>query len=394
MPYTHFFYVGSTPNDFMTYTPYLIYPPLYLYIISMFGNNPYWVVALPILILDLCTTFFIYKIIVKVWKNNYIALIASLIYQFNPLTLYYGEYCWLNPSIFTFFLVISIYFLLDDRFYLSIVFLSLSIMCKQFSGIFLTIILIRLSRRMQDKGLSVFTQFKKYIKVLIAFILPIFLLSIPYILPTYPDFPDYLYHIFAVGGMEFNLSLPEYSVPVDFVIPFIKFQFEEPILIGLKYLLEYYIILIISIVIICCGYSFFVKRDEYYNRYTLIYTLILLISMTLFFPRGFYKYYTILFVPLMSIFIMKNLKNKGWTNWKNNATEIIVDLISVGIYFGFSFLILLINRYLTPFVLLAMIFYYSFYAYVDFNSLLKKFFRIYSRKIYNKYEKHREEFDL
>ncbi|MHA1232367.1 MAG: hypothetical protein ACTSPQ_17185 [Candidatus Helarchaeota archaeon] len=38
LPYTHFFYVGSTPNDFMTYTPYLIYPPLYLYIISMLYN--------------------------------------------------------------------------------------------------------------------------------------------------------------------------------------------------------------------------------------------------------------------------------------------------------------------------------------------------------------------
>ncbi|MHA1270790.1 MAG: hypothetical protein ACTSPY_13435 [Candidatus Helarchaeota archaeon] len=379
LPYTHHFYVSSTQNAFMTYTPYLIYPPLYLYIISMFGNNPFWIVAIPLLILDILTGVFIYKIVIKVWKNHIIGSISCLIYLLNPLNLIYTEYYWLNTTIFTFFLLGSIYYLIKDRFFISTILLSLSIMCKQFAGIFLPILLIRISRRMQDRGLSKISQFKKYILILLTLSIPIGLLSIPYILPLYPDFPDYLYHILAIGNVDFNIILPVYQVPVDFVVPFIAMNFNNVFLSGLKFVVEFYILLIISTVLICCVYSFLIKRTNTYNKNTLIIILLILISMTLFFPRGFYKYYTVLFSPLMSLFIMKNLKNNGWEHWKHNATEIITDLISVGIYFLFSFSIIFIHRYFSPLLLLLMLIYYTLYGYIDFNSFLKKFMRIYSR---------------
>ncbi|MHA1693921.1 MAG: hypothetical protein ACTSUG_01585 [Candidatus Helarchaeota archaeon] len=393
LPYTHYFYVDNTPNPFMSYTPYLIYPPLYLYIISMFGTSVNWIVGLQFLLFDIISGIFIFKIVEKTWNKIIIATFACLIYELNPLNFYYCDYCWLNPPIFIFFLLGSIYFLINDRYNLSILFLGLSIMCKQFAGIFLPILLIRMSRKMQDNGYSKLKQLKKFIKTLFVFILPISILSMPYILPIYPDFPDYLYHIFTIGNIEFDLNLPAYQTPVDFVVPFIAMHFGTNFLLSFKYLLEYYIFLISSIVIICCIYSFFVKRNESYNENTLIITLILLISMTLFYPRGFYKYYTVLFVPLMSIFIMKNLKNKKWDNWRRNATEVITDLISVGIYYIFSISILFVQRYFTPFILLSMILYYTYYGYINFNSLLKKFFRIYSRKINSLYEKYQNKFN-
>lgn len=390
LPYTHYFHVGSVPNDFMTYSPYLIYPPLYLYIVSMFGNNPVWVIALPILIFDSITALFVYLITHKIWKNKVSASIASLIYLLNPLTLYYSEYAWLNTSIFTLFLVISIYFLIDDRFYLSIFALSLSLMCKQFAGILLPIILIRFFRKMQDKKLGFFTKFKKFLLVMLFFILPIGLLSLPYILPFYPDFPDYLFHIFAMGGFEFDLNLPLYAVPIDFVVPFIALNFNYNILFGLKTLTEFYVLLIGSSVIICCIYSFFIKRNKSYNKNTIIISLILLISLTLFFPRGFYKYYCVVLIPLMSMFIMKNLKNYGWTHWKRNSTEVITDIISIVIYYIFSISILFIHRYFTPIILLSMIGYYTFYGYINFSSLLRKYFRIYSKLINTIYDKQKD----
>ena len=390
LPYTHFFYINPEPNAFMTYGPLLIYPPLYLYIISMFGNNLFWNVALPVLIFDILTSYLVFKISFKLWKNRIFSVIACLIYLLNPLNIIYIDYYWLNTSIFTFFLMVSIYFLIDDRFYLSILFLSLSIMCKQFAGIFLIIILIRMSKRMQDLKLSKIVQFKKYIKTLSFLFIPIALFSLPYILPYYPDFPDYIFHILAVGGFDFNLNLPSYSVPIDFSIPFIALELNYNFLYIIKWIIEYYVLLIGITILICCIYSFFIKRNKFYNKNTLIITLILLISMTLFFPRGFYKYYTILFIPLMSILIMKNLKNHGWNHWKNNSSEIIIDIISIGIYFFFSISILYIHRYFTPLLLLSMIIYYSFYGYVNFSLLLKKVFRIYSRIIYKTYEKYQD----
>lgn len=390
LPYTHYFYSGTESNIFMTYTPYLIYPPFYLYIISMFGNSAEWMVALPILIFDIITAIFVFLITKKIWDNNFTAAISGFLFMINPLNLYYIDYAWLNTSIFTLFTVISIYFLIENRFNFAFLFLSLSIMCKQFSGILLPIFLIRYSRIMQDMSYSKLKQFKNYLKILSVFLLPIILLSIPYILPFYPDFPDYFYHIFAMGSFESNLSLPSYTIPIDFAVPFIAINLPLNALQILKYSIEYYILLITSTIIICSIYSFLIKRNDLksYNKNTMIICLILLISMTLFFPRGFYKYYTVLFVPLMSIMIMKNLKRNGWNNWKKNITEIITDLISIGIYLLFSISIIFIHRYFTPLILLFMISYYGFYGYVNFSFLLRKVFRIYSRKINSLYEKY------
>ncbi|MBD3228814.1 MAG: hypothetical protein GF329_11565 [Candidatus Lokiarchaeota archaeon] len=85
---------------------------------------------------------------------------------------------------------------------------------------------------------------------------------------------------------------------------------------------------------------------------------------------------------------MKNLKNNGWDHWKKNITEIATDLMSIGLYFLFSISIIFIHRYFTPLILLIIISYYSFYGYVNFSYLLKKVFRIYSRKISTLYEKY------
>jgi len=367
----------------------LLYPPLFLYIISMFSffGQSSLSVSLPLLLCDILTAIVVWEIVYKVWKNNLAASISCLLYMANPLCLFYTDYIWLNTSVFTFFLMISVYFLIDDRYYYSMFFLALSVMSKQFAIVFLPIIIIKYIKKLpkhksnciqikisevtvqERKKISggIYDLFKGLFIMFLCFTIPIFILSLPYILPTYPEWPSYIDYILNTG-LPPDAIPPSIGFPVDFTVSF--YQIGEDLgtnstylITRVNFLVEYYILLGSSCIITYLCYALFTEDNDDLDKNTLVISLILFISMTIFFPRGMYKYYCVLFIPIMSILTMNNLKKSGWIWWKTQPKEIILDIISVASMIFWSISIMSIHRHYTPLLLIAVILYYYYYYY-------------------------------
>ncbi|MBY9006731.1 MAG: glycosyltransferase family 39 protein [Candidatus Lokiarchaeota archaeon] len=313
-------YVGKLFSGDLIYTSEFesLYPPLFIYIISIFSvfNISKWSIGLPILLCDFFTAIIVWKIVYKVWKNQLTASISFIIYLINPICLYYTDYLLLNTSVFTFFLVISIYFLLIKNYYYATLFLSLSVMCKQFAIIFFPILLIFVIKNLKNDKIITKEIIRKMGLIFLIFVIPIILLSMPYIFSSYPDFPNYLESLLNID-LPYGIYPPSRIYPVDFTVPFYVMGTNNSIFIAIKFFLNKYLFLFISNLIIIIFYVF-IDIDFNFNKNFLVITLIQFISMTIFFPRGMYKDYCVLFVPIMSIITMEFLKRMGLEKWKKN----------------------------------------------------------------------------
>jgi len=107
------------------------YPPLFLYTLYPFyllGGQ--YGASIPIWIADAATAPVVY-LIVKMFSNSRISIVAGLVYAVSPLFLLYEGYLWLSSQPMTFFLLLSVYLLLVKRPMISFAMLAISILFKQ-----------------------------------------------------------------------------------------------------------------------------------------------------------------------------------------------------------------------------------------------------------------------
>ncbi|MDH2902283.1 MAG: hypothetical protein PXY39_15070 [archaeon] len=180
--------VNAFKTGFLPYVNfYYPYPPLFLYALTIFSYLPFpsWSSAIPLVIADALTVIPVYLIAREFVSERY-SLIISTLFIIAPTALYYVDYLWLNPSLTTFFLMLSIYFLIKRHCDLSAVTLALSIGFKQTALLVVPVFLFIIWRRYGS------LQTLRYLFLAASMC---FLISLPFILMS-PTF--YLDSVFKV----------------------------------------------------------------------------------------------------------------------------------------------------------------------------------------------------
>lgn len=184
--------VQAFKNGYLPYKDfYHAYPPLFLYFLTLFSFIPcFWSIALPLVIFDALTLIPVYFISNHFFSSDK-AFFISLIFALAPINLFYIDFLWLNPSLTTFFLLLSIYFFIKEKYDISAINFAISIGFKQTSLLALPIMLLFLLKK---------KSFKYALKYFIIVLSICFLFSIPYI------FLEPRLYLFSIFRIPFNIE--------------------------------------------------------------------------------------------------------------------------------------------------------------------------------------------
>jgi hypothetical protein len=186
-------------NGFLPYNDFFYaYPPLFLYAQTAFSYLPLpsWSGAIPLVAADALTVVPVYLIARRFWRERN-AMLVSALFILAPTNLYYVDYLWLNPSLTTLFLMVSIYLLIEGRYDLSALTLAVSMGFKQTALFALPIILAIIWKGQRGRSGAV-----RYL-LLVAFVCVI--VSLPYLVIS-PG--AYLASIFRVPADMWDSGLP------------------------------------------------------------------------------------------------------------------------------------------------------------------------------------------
>lgn len=294
-----------------------VYGPIFVYgltIISVFIDIIFpgmtisqktWlsVVSAPI-IFDSITTVFIYLILRKKKDdrkrnimNQVYSLLASIMFIFMPIVLFYNDTLYLNTYMFTTFTVISIYFLSREKHKQSAIFLTIAILTKLNALFLAPLWLVYVARN----------NFRKGVEYLIIGIITYVVLSLPWLVIS-PI--RYFIQQLWPGGTENT----HFGIDGDHILwsttPFHAFlyRYQETgrtfwynAAVLYKDANQMYLPLLIFVFICCCVMLLSAKkmRQDKINLFS--YTAMFTIGSHIFLSRGNYKYYDSYFIPFVII---------------------------------------------------------------------------------------------
>lgn len=131
------------------------YPPLYMYVLFLIGKaaaipavSPYMVLLLklPSIIGDIASSFIIYRL-AKKYLSLEMGVLLSSFYIFNPAVFINSTIWGQVDSLFTLLIIISIYFLTENKIYLSSAMFAAAVLMKPQGIIFLPVLFFELVRR-------------------------------------------------------------------------------------------------------------------------------------------------------------------------------------------------------------------------------------------------------
>ena len=342
-------------GGFFPYANYFYaYPPPFLYLLTAFSFIPSsWGSAVPLVAASALTAVPVFLVGKRVFGER-VAVTAAALTILAPMSLFYSDYLWLNPSLTTLFLMLSIYYLLEGRLDLSALLIAFSIGFKQTALFALPIILIYLSRRTGRKAAL------RYLILVAALAL---LYSLPWIV-VYTKL--YLFSVFRVpyqfwastsepNGYYFGLGFPGQAPPLTGTyaatlqgIESVWNHFAAPnsasslplstmILLFPGASISSYLSAELSMnFVFVCGYLALLfaerrlgKLDEPTLLRYVMYGLLLLFAL---YP--IYKYYVVGAIPFLALF-------------SQNRRDILA-------FFGFNLAMLVIPRIATPFLVLGL----------------------------------------
>ncbi|MHB1908978.1 MAG: hypothetical protein ACYCQJ_08940 [Nitrososphaerales archaeon] len=292
------FLKGATPYHLNTIV--YNYPPLFIYLIGAFAYfaNVIWVPALPLVIFDILTAIPVYLIAKEFLfqRDSKLAFLVTLFVAANPINLLYNDLMWLNPGPTTFFLVLSIYFFLKEKWMFSSFALAISTGFKQISVILFPVLLILLWK---GYGFS-----KKLIVYASVYFVSLVAISYPYI---FNDSQNYFW----------SLNLPILGVPPNAPnnAPTFTASLSEPVRITTflgfispalrPFVLESYLYLDYALALIFGTFLIYlIVRERSKSNQNISPGEVLVFSLTAFliffslFGRGDYKYYFASITPL------------------------------------------------------------------------------------------------
>jgi hypothetical protein len=371
IPYTSTFDIVGPDH----YVPYF-FPPLYVYLCALGNSLPIdpFGTAVLICLFGYATALPVYGITTYISHNERVGEVAVATYLLNPLILFHTVYEWLNPAPFVFFMMMSFYLLMKHHRLAGTLSMVTAALFKQ-TVFFLALPLIAyLIKNPPSKALvdhsddspesdnSVIgnrLDARSLLKMAIIVVVYVVIFSFPYIL----DFGNYLFYIFLKPGMILLSDitiLPASNSPVPFTVLFILIGAPEPLTQFINLATAYSAFLLIGILIPFVLMLLEVKDDENLPRYwrrLLFFTLLLLLSVHIFSPRGIYKYYCVALIPFFSIISCERMISYGTKKIQASLSMIINPLL-------ITVLILIPNRFvyigLLILVMIAYIFYKEF----------------------------------
>ncbi|MFX0106958.1 MAG: hypothetical protein ACFE7R_01610 [Candidatus Hodarchaeota archaeon] len=326
-----------------------LYPPLFIYTISALGFSAPWLPAVPIFALNIGTGALVYLITLNLSGDEKQSIAAMMLYFFNPFTLFYGSFMWLNPVPHVFFVTLAFYFALIDRTNLSLVTLGIATLYKQFTVIFFPLLVITLIKRRTDlRGKHVITDFALYTVLYAA---PVLLVSLPFLL-TAPDL--YLFRMISGNtGMtvEFlNTFHSELSYPINFNTFFLWIGGPTLFTYSIAVLLSYYVILGLSGILVYGALARFrpsaaesSARIKELMTQVIFWAAIGVILIQLFYPRGAYKFYLLALTPFISIlFDFNDLSFSGRNQFQFNPRHLGGVILSVAVFLCYRYVYFLL----------------------------------------------------
>ena len=366
-PYTDAFNRIQIDDTFYN-TPYF-FPPLYVYMCALGVSLPMgpFGIAFLLTLFGFLTAFPIYGIATYFSQNTQVGVVAAGTYLLNPVTLFYTVFEWLNPAPFVFFAMLSFYLLMRGNRLSGTLAMVTSALFKQ-TAFFLALPLIAYILRKPPVENPEVTEdgsqpsgddldHRGFVKMMVYVLLFAGAISLPYIL----DIGNYLYYIFQrPGGVMYTdlTRLPNPSQPVTFVVLLIRFNqviqnlnasggFVLPeipvdllqfVNIGLYYTVFLVIAMMPVFLLILLNKKDDANLRKYWSRMMFL-TLLLMLSVHLFSPRGIYKYYCVLLIPFFSILSVSSM-----ISVRKEKIDLSFFMIINPIIFGF--LIIFPSRYI------------------------------------------------
>lgn len=289
---------------------YYIYPPFFLYSITLPGLIDINLIFIPLLISTNLLPIIIYKFLSTQFSEK-VAEWGFLATVFSPLLIFYNGGLLLNTSLVTLFFMAALYLTFIKRFKLACIVLAISFLFKQITIFFILPILayIVIESSKNRNGKFIFSYLKNLL-IYSAIIFGVILLgSLPWIIIN-PY--GYIKCLFVSQGFSF---LPDFYIP-NFNSPIHWYSF----LVGLN--LPYWILYIIGfltfstmgIIVIEIIVIFLIHRWYYQNSLDWLKLLDIIVYIALFshifFPRGVYKYYFTFHVPLIILWLAFHFKDR------------------------------------------------------------------------------------
>jgi hypothetical protein len=367
-PYTEAFEY-LTPDN---YVPYFL-PPLYVYLCALGNSLPIdpFGTAVLICLFGFATAFPVYGIATYLTDNKRVGEIAIASYLLNPLVLFHTAYDWLNPAPFVFFMMLSFYLLMKQHRLAGTLAMVTAALFKQ-TALFLALPLIayllkvppkkrliELTKAFPDDEEQVVgdqTDVQGFLKMLVIVVVYVVAISFPYIL----NIQNYLYYIFLKPGMVLLRDvtvLPPSNSPIQFAVLFIVIGAPEALTQLINLATAYGVFLLIGIILPFILMLTEVKDDQNlpsYWRRILYLSLLLLLSVHIFSPRGIYKYYCVALIPLFSIVSCERMISRGTTKIQASVSMIMNPLLM-------TMLILIPNRLVYIGLLCLVMISYIFY---------------------------------
>lgn len=378
MPYTDAFNRSEVNGTFYE-TPYF-FPPLYVYLCALGSVLPIdpFGIGLLITLFGFLTAFPIYGISLYLSQNPRVAAIASCTYLFNPVILYHTVFEWLNPAPFVFFMMLSFYLLMRGNRVAGTLAMMTSALFKQTAFFLMLPLIAYLLKRAPTTEQKEPEEGKRppgdeldtfgFVKIMLIGLLFVAAISLPYIF----DIRNYIYYILErPGGFLLNdlSNYPSPSQPVTFAVLFIAIGAPEPLIQAINLATYYSILLSIIIIPILVLMLLQVKDDRHLRRYwgkILFLSLLLMLGVHLFSPRGIYKYYCVALIPFFSIQPVSQM-----ISLKTEKAKVSIFMILVPFILGLLILIPNRNVYLA-FLLLTLIGYIAFNQFGLIHGLIKE----------------------
>jgi len=328
-PYTDAFNSIEIDGSFYN-TPYF-FPPLYVYLCALGVSLPIdpFGIGFLLSLFGYFTAIPIYGISTYLSQNHKVGAVASATYLFNPLVLYHTVFEWLNPAPFVFFAMLSFFLLMRGNRLSGTLAMVTAALFKQ-TAFFLALPLIAYLLRKPPVDNPVVPDdelkppgdeldMRGFAKITIYVLIFVIAVSLPFLI----DLGNYIFYVFQrPGGLLLTdvSVLPNISQPISFAVILISInlviqsmnaslgialpEIPESLIQFVNLGTYYTIFLVITMIPLLLLMLMHVKDDRNLRQYwskMMFLTLILMLCLHLFSPRGIYKYYCVALIPFFSI---------------------------------------------------------------------------------------------
>ncbi len=286
-----------------------LYPPLWIYTVSILGSVPSWLPGVPLFGFNVGTAYLVYMIAKSLTRDEKYPIYAMLLYFLNPFTLFYGSFMWLNPTPYVFFSTVSFYLTLTEKEELSIVTIAIATLYRQLAVVFFPILSIMLlKKRAGRKSLDYARGFIKHTVIYAGVVL---LVSLPFLIVS-PELYLNQMLLWNTGRYEtLRTFIPGLWMTVHLNTFFLWIGMPTWFTDIIAFLLANYVFLIICGLVVYGTFAIFkpsISSEVDQSRrvrdlviQALLWGFAAVMCVQLFYPRGAYKFYLVALTPFISV---------------------------------------------------------------------------------------------